>query len=244
MGGDGAFDPVILSLAKLWEQGTPVVLVHGGGPEIDRALDQRGLTTERIEGLRVTDEATLGVTEAVLCGTLNKRLVRECASLEVRAVGISGQDGRMLVARRAANPALGYVGDVAGCDPALLHLLLAAGYVPVVAPLAINDDSTLALNVNADLAAAAIAGALRAQAFIIVTNVPRVLRDVSDSGSGIESMSADEAATFAASPACSGGMKPKIDAAIAAVRDGARASYICGVQPLTLTLAGNATIIG
>lgn len=241
--GTTEIDAVLESIATLWSQGQRIVLVHGGGPEIDRALDERGITTTRIEGLRVTDEATLHVTEAVLCGSINKRLVRQCSAAGIRAVGLSGEDGALLVGRRAQNHALGYVGDIAACDPAILHLLLSAGYMPVVAPLAVTEDGSHALNVNADLAAAAIAGALNARAFLMVTNVQRVLRDVNDPNSAIDHLTLDEARTFAASASCSGGMKPKIDAAVAAVHAGADASYICGVTPLALALAGNATIV-
>jgi acetylglutamate kinase len=234
-------DPLLSMLATV--EG-PLVLVHGGGPEIDAALAVRGITTERIDGLRVTDEATLATTEAVLCGTINKRLVRECSALGLKAVGISGQDGALLVARAVANRALGYVGEIVACNPGIIYALLDAGYVPIVAPLAISEDGTHALNVNADLAAAAIAGALKARAFIMVTNVPRVLRDPHDAASAIDRMSVDEARAFAQTPGCNGGMKPKIDAAIAATASGAAASYIGAAQPLRDILTGSATIIG
>jgi acetylglutamate kinase len=233
-------DELLASVAAL---NAPVVLVHGGGPEIDRWLEARAIPTRRIDGLRVTDGPTLEITEAVLCGTLNKRLVRECAALGIRAAGLSGEDASLLVARPMANRDLGFVGEVTACNPALLLQLLAAGYTPVVAPLAISEDGTTALNVNADLAAAAIAGALRAQAFVMVTNVPRVMRDLNDPHSAIDRMSLDDARAFATSDACAGGMKPKIEAAIAAVTSGAAASYICSPQSIAETLAGNATII-
>jgi len=236
-------DPLLGSVAALVAEGTPVVLVHGGGPEIDRWLADRGVATERIDGLRVTDPATLEITEAVLCGTINKRLVRECAALGLNAVGVSGEDGGLLVARPMVNRALGFVGEITGCNPSLLVHLLENGYTPVVAPLAISEDGSTALNVNADLAAAAIAGALFAQAFVMVTNVPRVLRDVNDPSSAIERMTIEEAHAFAQSEACAGGMKPKMDAAMSAVENGAAASYICGPQPIGDTLAGAATII-
>jgi acetylglutamate kinase len=221
---------------------TPVVLVHGGGPEIDRWLSERGVVTERIEGLRVTDDVTLEITEAVLCGTLNKRIVRALAALGVRAAGISGEDGGTLVARPVENHALGHVGEITACDPHLTQTLLAAGFLPVIAPLATGSDGH-ALNVNADLAAAAIAAALRARAFVMITNVPRVLRDVADPASVIDRLSLADARAFARSDACAGGMKPKIEAAIAAVSGGSLASYICGPQPLEATLAGEATVI-
>jgi len=239
----GGGDPLLGSLGDLIHEGIPVVLVHGGGPEIDRWLSERAIPTHRIDGLRATDAATLEISEAVLCGTINKRLVRECTALGMRAIGISGEDARLLVARPVGNRALGFVGEIASTDPAPLLHLLAAGYTPVVAPLAVSDDGASALNVNADLAAAAIAAALHARAFVMVTNVPRVMRDVNDASSAIDRMTLDEARAFAASPACAGGMKPKIAAAIAAAQHGATASYICGPQSIAAALAGSATII-
>jgi acetylglutamate kinase len=238
-------DPLLAELLSLWTGGRPVVLVHGGGPEIDRWLQALDHPTRRVDGLRVTDETTLQVTEAVLCATINKRLVRACVALGARAAGISGEDGGTLIAQRAQGSHgedLGYVGDVVSCDPSLIEALLAANYMPVVAPLAVAADAAHAYNVNADLAAAAIAGALRAD-FVVVTDVPRVLRDPNDPSSAIDRLSLDQARAFAQTPACAGGMLPKIRAAIAAVESGADASYICGTQPLTATLAGNATVI-
>jgi acetylglutamate kinase len=233
-------DPLLASLVSF---DAPVVLVHGGGPEIDRALEERGIVTGRIDGLRITDEATLDTTEAVLCGTINKRLVRECSVLGLRAVGISGQDGGLLVARKVQNRALGFVGEIVACNPHIVHTLLREGMLPIIAPLAISEDGMHALNVNADLAAAAIAVALQAHAFVMVTNVPRVLRDPNDPSSGIDRLSLAEARAFAKTPECTGGMKPKIEAAIAAAAPGAMASYICGPGSLAEALAGSATVV-
>jgi len=248
-GGGAVSDPVLREIAGLWAAGTRIVLVHGGGPEIDRALAQRGIPTRRIDGMRVTDAPTLESTEAVLCGTINKRIVRDCTALGIPAAGISGQDGKTLVAGKLlpeSGADLGFVGEVVACDPKLLHALLDAGFLPVVAPLAIATDAAHAYNVNADLAAAAIAGALKASAFILITNVPRVLRDPSDPTSGIDRLTIAEARTFAATDACDGGMKPKMDAAIRAVADGALASYISCAAENGIRAAielGNATVV-
>ena len=242
----GGQDPVLASAVALHRRGSPVVLVHGGGPEIDRWLAERNVPTRRVDGLRVTDDATLEVTEAVLCATVNKRIVRTCAALGAKAVGISGEDAGTLVAKRALGSKgedLGYVGEVTSCDPVLIDLLLDAGYLPVVAPLAVAEDKAHAYNVNADLAAAALAGALRAHAFVMITDVERVRRDPSDPASGIDRMSLAQARAFMQTPACEGGMKPKMHAAIAAVDAGAATAYICAQQPIADILAGNATII-
>lgn len=226
-------DPVLTELAALHAHGTRVVLVHGGGPQIDASLARHGITSTRIEGLRITDAATLDVTEAVLCGTINKALVRACSALGIPAVGVSGEDGALLVAGFARAPSggdLGYVGEVVETNADLLVHLLGASWMPVVAPLAVSPDRTHALNVNADLAAAAIAAALRADAFVAVTNVERIRRVPGDPSTGIDAMTLDEAAAFHATDACAAGMKPKLAAAIAAVRGGCRAAYVCAAR--------------
>ncbi len=243
-------DPTLAEAAALHEPGDPVVLVHGGGPEIDRRLAANSIEIHRIDGLRVTSAEALEITEAVLCATINKRLVRAFALAGTKAAGISGQDGGVLVARFARGRRgenLGYVGEIVDCDPGLLLALLRAGYLPVVAPLAIAEDGSNALNVNADLAAAAIAGALRARAFVISTNVARVLRDPADPSSAIDRMTIDEARAFMCSPACSGGMLPKLRSAVTAVETGAKCAYICAAGPGAIARALNeadATIIG
>jgi acetylglutamate kinase len=247
--GAGAADPLLAEIAALHERGEQIVLVHGGGPEIDRALERHGIATERIDGQRVTDAATLEVVEAVLCATLNKRLVRAALALGIHAVGMSGQDGPTLIARRlqsAGGSDLGFVGEIVECTPHVVRALLDAGCIPVIAPLAVSQDGKQAYNVNADLAAAAIAAALRARAFVVVTNVARVLRDPDDPASGIDRFTPDEARAFAVSDACRSSMKPKLDAAADAVAGGAIAAYICAARPETIAsaLAGDATVIG
>ncbi len=241
---DPVADPVLAELADLSAGGTEVCLVHGGGPAIDVELARRGVVSRRIDGLRVTDDVTLSVTESVLCGTINKQLVRAASSLGVRAVGVSGQDGGVLEAARARPAALGYVGTVKRSNPALLEALLGAGFMPVVAPLAIAADGTSALNVNADLAASAIASSLGAGAIVFVTNVSRVLTDPADQSTAIERMSLAQTRAFLSEPACSDGMKPKVQAALAAAEGGV-AAYICkaGPQCVAQALAGEATVI-
>jgi acetylglutamate kinase len=244
----GAGDPLLVEIATLWQSGEPLVLVHGGGPEIDAALAARSVTTTRVDGLRVTDAVTLELTEAVLCGTINKRIVRSLLALGIPAAGISGADGRTLVARRARSASgadLGYVGEVTAVEPHLIHALLRAGFLPVVAPVAIAENAGHAYNVNADLAAGAIASALRAGAFVLVTNVARVLRDVDDPNSGIARFTPEEAVDFMTTDACRSNMKPKLAAAALAVRDGAAAAYICaaGVNAIARARAGDATIV-
>ncbi len=246
--GAGGDQALLAELAELRAAGHAVILVHGGGPEIDQALTRRGVTSRRVDGLRITESESLEIVEAVLCATANKRLVRACLARGIPAVGISGEDGGLMRARRATSPSgedLGFVGEITAIDPKPLHALVAAGFLPIVAPVAISEDCAHAYNVNADTAAGAIAGALRADAYITLTNVERVLRDPADPTSEIQELSVAEATHFAGSAGCASGMKPKILAAIEAITAGARNAYICSAKPGALAgaLAGNATII-
>jgi acetylglutamate kinase len=243
-----AADPILAEIATLRAAGSAVVLVHGGGPEIDAALSDLAIATQRIDGMRVTDAATLEVTEAVLCGSINKRLVRDALTMGIPAIGLSGQDGNLLTAERASGlrgEDLGYVGRIVSTDPRPLRALLGDEYLPIVAPLAIASDGTHAYNVNADLAAAAIASALKADAFVAITNVARVFRDPTDPASGIDRLTSEEALEFAMSDACVSSMKPKVESAARAVLNGAAAAYICSVKPNAISSAfrGDATII-
>jgi acetylglutamate kinase len=241
-------DDLLAEIAALHEGAARLVLVHGGGPEIDAALQERGIATERVAGHRVTDAQTLATVEAVLCGTINKRLVRACLALGIPAAGMSGQDGPTLIAqpmRGEGDADLGYVGEIVDCDTALVRAMLDGGFLPVIAPLAISRDASQAYNVNADLAAAAIAAALQASALVLVTDVARVLRDPEDSASGIDRMTVAQARAFASTVACRSSMKPKILAAAGAVDGGAKRAYICSASSRTIAaaIAGEATVI-
>jgi len=248
MGGADASDPLLDECAARVAGGDRLVLVHGGGPQIDAELAGRGIGQRRIGGLRVTDADTLAVTERVLCGTVNKALVRALNRRGVRAVGVSGQDGGLLIARpvpAVAGESLGFVGEVVRVDPAVLHALLNGGFVPVVAPLGLAADGSGALNVNADSAAGAIAGAMRADAYVVITNVPRVRRRLDDPASEIASLDVAEARGLLADGSFDGGMKPKIEGALDALTRGAGRAVICGSAAAALAgaLAGEGTTI-
>lgn len=227
----GSADPVLDEVAALAVRGERVVLVHGGGPQIDAELDAKAIDEVRVQGLRVTGRATRDVVEYVLCGTVNKALVRSLAARGARAVGISGEDGNLLGARRAGavnGIDLGYVGEISGVDPAAARALLAAGFVVVVAPLALDVDGSGALNCNADTAAGALAGALRADAYVVITNVAGVRRDLADPDSVIERLTVAQAEGLLADGTFTDGMIPKMRAAIAAVRTGAKRAVVAG----------------
>lgn len=150
----------------------PLVLVHGGGPEINAALDKMGIVSTWVNGRRVTDEAAMGVVEGVLSGQVNKNLVGELNALGAKAVGLSGRDGGLLKAKPVRE--LGRVGEPDKADPTLISVLLKAGFLPVLSSVAAGRDFG-ALNVNADEAAAALAIALKARRLVYLTDVPGVL---------------------------------------------------------------------
>jgi acetylglutamate kinase len=246
MAGLGAPDPVLDEVAELAARGDRVVLVHGGGPQIDAALRERGIDEPRVGGLRVTGAAARDVVEAVLCGSVNKALVRALAARGTAAVGLSGQDGELLRAQRAGTldgVDLGYVGIDLTVTPRPLAVLLDAGFVTVVAPLAFDRDGGGALNCNADTAAGAIAGALRADVYVVLTDVAGVRRDLHDPASVIARLTLAEARALLADGTFTGGMIPKMEAAIAAVVAGARRALIAGAAPgaIGAALAGRGT---
>ena len=230
MSAAGGDDPTLDEVAALAARGDGVVLVHGGGPQIDAELHAKAIDEVRIQGLRVTGAATRDVVEYVLCGTVNKALVRALTARGARAVGISGQDGGLLGARRAGaigGVDLGYVGEITAVDPAAARALLDAGFVVVVAPLALDVDRGDALNCNADTAAGA-RGALLADAYVVITNVAGVRRSVDDPDSVIPRLSVAEAEELLADGTLADGMVPKMRAAIGAVRSGAKRAVIAG----------------
>ena len=243
----GAPDPTLDEIADLYRAGIGVVLVHGGGPMIDAELRAGSIGQTRIAGLRVTDAPSLTVVERILCATVNKALVRALARAGVKAVGISGQDGGMMRAdyAQAEGRSLGFVGDVPLVDTALIQTLLSAGFLPVIAPVAVDLESVSALNVNADSAAGAIAGALQADAYVVITNVARVLRDVADPASGLSLITAAEASDLIADGTFADGMRPKILGALDALRRGARRAIITGAEAgaIAAALAGAGTEI-
>ncbi|HTV74235.1 MAG TPA: acetylglutamate kinase [Candidatus Acidoferrales bacterium] len=248
MSSPNAPDPILDDCAERVRAGDWLVIVHGGGPQIDAELERRGVAQRRIEGLRVTDRQTLDVTEAVLGATVNKALVRAALARGMSAVGISGEDAWLLRAAPMSSSqgqSLGFVGRIVEVNQGPLIALLEHGYVPIVAPLGLAADASTALNVNADTAAGAIAGALRADAYVVVTNVERVRLRVEDPGSGIASLDTEQAEKYLATGVFDGGMRPKMQSALHALANGARRALICGSGPRAVTraLGGEATAL-
>ena len=217
-------------LAFLSAEGTRCVVVHGGGPQISALLERLHIESRFENGLRVTDEATMQAVEMVLCGQVNKDVVRRFAAHGVRAAGISGRDGGLLLAS-VRQPTLGRVGEVDKVDPALVECLLAGGFVPVVAPVA-SDAAGQPLNINADTAAGALAGALHADYFVLISDVPGVL----DADKKlIPSLDRARIAGLIESGVINGGMIPKVQSCLHALDEGCtRALILDGRQPSSL----------
>lgn len=223
-------DLVLLSGA-----GVRTILVHGGGAEITRLLERLGKRSRFVGGLRVTDDDTMEAVEMVLGGRANKTLVALIAKAGGRAVGISGKDAQLLRARKVAGEVdLGWVGEVERVDPAILDLLTAQGYIPVVASLGIDEDGA-AYNLNADHAAGEIAAALGASKLIVLTDVDGIYRDLHGDRQVIPTLSKGEARQLLADGAVSKGMIPKLEACLRAL-DGrvASAHVINGDTPHAL----------
>lgn len=208
-------------LAQLGKQGMRFVIVHGGGPQISTLLQRLNIESRFADGLRITDAATMEAVEMVLCGQVNKAVVGELAQQGARAAGISGRDGGLLRAH-VKDPALGLVGAVDSVDPALPRSLLDAGFVPVVAPVASGPDGQ-ALNINADTAAGALAGALEAEYFVLISDVPGVL---DAEGRLITALTRAEIETLRRDGVITGGMIPKVEACLHALDAGCRHALI------------------
>jgi acetylglutamate kinase len=230
-----AADAVLLKLLGLH----PVV-VHGGGPQISRMLERAGVTSTFVDGLRVTDAATMEVAEMVLSGAINKEIANWItlagAEADVRGVGLSGKDGRLIMAEKATRTRkdpdseleavvdLGLVGEPTHIDPKLIQALINSedDYIPVIAPIGVSKDGQT-YNINADTVAGALAGALKAKRMLLLTDVPGVLgRD----GELIRQMTVAEARQAIETGVASGGMIPKLETAIGAVEAGVESAVI------------------
>jgi acetylglutamate kinase len=201
--------------------GIQVVVVHGGGPQIDRMLEKMGMTSTFSQGLRVTDDATMDVVEMVLGGSVNQDIVGLICKHGGRAVGLSGKDDHFVHAKRQSE-ALGRVGDVETVDPTIVRELIGAGFIPVVAPIAVDADG-LALNVNADTAAGRIAASLGAAKLVLMTDVEGVL---DSKGELLSSIGSQEADALVSTGTVRGGMIPKLACALEAVRGGVEKVHV------------------
>ena len=215
-------DPSIEYLAGLIKSGVKMVVVHGGGPQINRELEIHGIKSEMIDGYRKTTPEVFEVVQRTLSGEVLRNLTNQFISQGINAVGISAGDGNLIRAKNV-KPELGLVGVVSSVNPELLKNLMAQGITPVISPIAVNSEG-VGLNMNADLIAGAIGGALGAEAVLFSTDVSGIYRKWPDETSLIESINSEELSSIAIS--FEGGMIPKAQAAINAIESGAKSVRI------------------
>lgn len=225
----GAEDTTLEDVVHLTQQGARVVLVHGGGATISHWLSRVGQQAHFVDGLRVTDTETMEVVTMVLAGKVNKELVAGIQSHGGQAVGLCGVDGGLLCAR-PKDPNLGLVGEVTAVNTAVLNPILRAGFVPVIAPIALGQGAQI-LNLNADTAAAEVAVSLGCEKLVFLTDVPGI-RD--ESGAPLPRLSPDEANRLIADGVISGGMIPKAQACLRALDQVSAAHIVDGRTPRAL----------
>ena len=212
-------DIVLLSLI-----GVKVVLVHGGGPEITDLLNRMGKVSQFIDGLRVTDKETVDVVQMVLAGKINKNLVNLIENKGGKAIGLSGLDGHMIEARMK-DERLGYVGEITQVNVQPILDVIEKNYIPVVSTVGCDREGNV-YNINADTAAAHIAGELRAESLISMTDISGILRDRNDPSTLIPEIRVSEAPALIAQGIISGGMLPKVECCINAISWGVRKVFI------------------
>jgi acetylglutamate kinase len=209
------------------------IIVHGGGPEISEAMEKFGKKAEFVGGLRVTDKETLNIARMVLLGNINAELVNMIGKYGAKGIGLSGQDGMFIKARKKApvkiqgkDPVdLGWVGEVEDVDPEIVMIMAGKGYIPVVSPIAVDSEGNN-LNVNADTAAGAIAIALRAKKFLSITDVEGVRMNPDDPSSVISEFPASDFERLVQDGVIKGGMIPKVEACVRVVQGGVEKAHI------------------
>ena len=211
---------VMEDVVMLTSLGMKVVLVHGGGPEISGMLKKIGKESKFVNGLRVTDEETADIVTQVLAGKVNKNLVKQLNLAGGHAVGLSGLDNQLIQAR-PLNLDLGYVGEIVDVKTDVILDLLNMGYIPVVSTIGYDNDGNV-YNINADTAAARIAGALNAEKFIAMTDIKGVLRDKNDDSTLMKYINVSELKSLEKEGVIDGGMIPKVQCCVEAIRRGVR----------------------
>ncbi|MCQ4769932.1 MAG: acetylglutamate kinase [Clostridiales bacterium] len=216
---------VISDIILLHLVGIRVVVVHGGGPEITDMLKRLDKPSKFVDGLRYTDQETMDVVQQVLCGKVNKDLVATLNRMGGRALGLCGMDAGLFQARKL-DEKYGLVGEVVQVDPAVVNDALAVGYIPVVSTVAQGVDGETAYNINADTAAAKLAVALHAEKLILLTDVRGLLRDPKDEDTLIPEVGLSQVPGLVKDGVIQGGMIPKVDCCVEAVRSGVKNTII------------------
>lgn len=234
IGGRAQSDPELIGALRAASRRSRVCVVHGGGDEVSALQRRLGATPRFHGGRRITTAEDIEIVRMVLSGTVNKRLVAQLVGEGVRAVGLSGEDDGLLRARAVARETLGEVGEPTRVDARVLHALMEAGFVPVISPLARDDDTGGTLNVNGDDAAAAIAEALGAQELALIADVPGVIA----AGAVVAALAPDAIGALVETGAARDGMAAKLDAARRAVERGVVRVRIGDVRAIASDSAG------
>ena len=237
-GGNAMTDPILESsfardIVMLKTVGIHPVVVHGGGPQVDNLLKELGRSSDRIDGMRVTDKATMDVVEMVLGGSVNKSIVNLINKHGGRAIGLTGKDASLIRAKKLpmtktdkqGNPQqidLGFVGDVVSINRDVIDLMIASNFIPVIAPLGVDDEGNT-YNINADVVAGKVAEFMLAEKLILLTNIKGVLDKAGNVATGLTPSKVDE---MIADGTISGGMIPKISYALEAVKNGVKSAVI------------------
>lgn len=230
-GTDDVKDDVIRDIILMKFIGMRPVIVHGGGPEINKFLNKVGKVAEFKMGNRVTDAETMDIVEMVLAGKINKDIVTRFNKQGAKAVGISGTDSNLIIAKKkfiennGEKVDIGYVGEVVEINPKMIEILQKEDFIPVISPVGVDRDGNT-YNINADYVAGEIAGALNAYKFMFMTDVAGILRDVSKPESIISETSEKEVNKLIESGIIAGGMLPKVEACLTAIRKGAEKVHI------------------
>ncbi|HDM60233.1 MAG TPA: acetylglutamate kinase [Archaeoglobus veneficus] len=228
-------EKTIRDILLLYFVGIKPVVVHGGGPEISEKMERLGIKPKFVDGLRVTDEETMEVVEMVLDGKINSKIVTTFIKNGGKAVGLSGKDGLLVVARkkkvrrkegdREIFIDLGYVGETEYVNPKVLQILMENGFIPVISPVAADLEGKI-YNLNADIVAGNIAAALKAKKLIMMTDVAGILANVEDESSLISRLKVEELEKMLSNGRLKGGMIPKAEAVIAAIKGGVEKAHI------------------
>ncbi|MBD5129505.1 MAG: acetylglutamate kinase [Ruminococcaceae bacterium] len=224
MTNDALKHAVMEDIVMLSTVGIKVVLVHGGGPEINDMLKRVGKESKFVNGLRYTDEETVDIVQMVLAGKVNKDLVSMLGSHGGTAIGLCGLDGNMIEAEQL-DPDLGYVGEITGVNPRIIRNALDNGYIPVISTIGRGKDGTV-YNINADTAAARIAAEMGAPSLILLTDIKGLLEDKDDENTIIRTVGVSEVPFLKKQGIITGGMIPKIDCCVEAVRRGVKQANI------------------
>lgn len=237
-GGNAMTDPILESsfardIVMLKTVGIHPVVVHGGGPQVDNLLKELGRSSDRIDGMRVTDKATMDVVEMVLGGSVNKSIVNLINKHGGRAIGLTGKDASLIRAKKLPMTKtdeqgneqqidLGFVGDVVSINRDVIDLMIASNFIPVIAPLGVDDEGNT-YNINADVVAGKVAEFMLAEKLILLTNIKGVLDKEGNVATGLTPSKVDEMITDGT---ISGGMIPKISYALEAVKNGVKSAVI------------------